>query len=63
MMAKEESRHQIQNSKCHYIKILTEAQIDATSKELISSILYMWGEENGNPLQYSCLGNPMDRGY
>ena len=20
------------------------------------------GAENGNPLQYSCLGNPMDRG-
>ena len=20
------------------------------------------GEENGNPAQYSCLGNPMDRG-
>ena len=20
------------------------------------------GEENGDPLQYSCLGNPMDRG-
>ena len=20
------------------------------------------GDENGNPLQYSCLGNPMDRG-
>ena len=20
------------------------------------------GEENGNPLHYSCLGNPMDRG-
>ena len=20
------------------------------------------GEENGNPLKYSCLGNPMDRG-
>ena len=20
------------------------------------------GEENGHPLQYSCLGNPMDRG-
>ena len=20
------------------------------------------GEENGNPLQYSCLGHPMDRG-
>ena len=21
-----------------------------------------YGEENGNPLQYSCLENPMDRG-
>ena len=21
------------------------------------------GEGNGNPLHYSCLGNPMDRGY
>ena len=21
------------------------------------------GEQNGNPLQYSCLGNPIDRGY
>ena len=21
------------------------------------------GEENGNPLQYSCLGNLMDKGY
>ena len=21
------------------------------------------GEGNGNSLQYSCLGNPMDRGY
>ena len=20
------------------------------------------GERNGNPIQYSCLGNPMDRG-
>ena len=25
-------------------------------------ILYLgYGERNGNPLQYSCLGNPMDR--
>ena len=22
----------------------------------------IYGEENGNPLQYSCLENPMDRG-
>ena len=24
--------------------------------------LYMYGEGNGNPLQYSCLENPMDAG-
>ena len=22
----------------------------------------MFGEGNGNPLQYSCVGNPMDKG-
>ena len=31
-----------------------------------ASSLPMWerctGDENGNPLQYSCLENPMDRG-
>ena len=25
-------------------------------------ILVLLGEGNGNPLQYSCLGNPIDRG-
>ena len=25
-------------------------------------LTYLGGEGNGNPLQYSCLGNPMDRG-
>ena len=24
--------------------------------------MYYLGEGNGDPLQYSCLGNPMDRG-
>ena len=28
---------------------------------VLFSILWL-GEGNGNPLQYSCLGNPMDRG-
>ena len=31
----------------------------------MGSILGSWrspGKGNGNPLQYSCLGNPMDRG-
>ena len=25
-------------------------------------LIYLSGEGNGNPLQYSCLGNPMNRG-
>ena len=24
------------------------------------SVMYVTGESNGNPLQYSCLENPMD---
>ena len=31
-------------------------------KQLASCIYYLFGEGNGNPLQYSCLENPMDRG-
>ena len=26
------------------------------------SLLLIFGEGNGNPVQYSCLGNPMDGG-
>ena len=29
---------------------------------LLSGLGRSPGEGNGNPLQYSCLGNPMDRG-
>ena len=29
---------------------------------LIPGLGRLPGEGNGNPLQYSCLGNPMDRG-
>ena len=44
---------------------------DVTGKNLLSNGGYAgWitgpgrspGEENNNPLQYSCLGNPMDKG-
>ena len=28
----------------------------------IKYVKYIFGEGNGNPLQYSCLENPMDRG-
>ena len=35
---------------------------DEGDMDSISSSGRYPGEGNGNPLQYSCLGNPMDRG-
>ena len=36
--------------------------VDAGDMALIPGLGRSPGEANGNPLQYSCLGNPMDRG-
>ena len=36
--------------------------VDATDGGLIPEWGRSPGEGNGNPLQHSCLGNPMDRG-
>ena len=35
---------------------------NARDKDLILRLERSSGEGNGNPLQYSCLENPMDRG-
>ena len=35
---------------------------DTEDAGLIPGLRRSLGERNGNPLQYSCLGNPMDRG-
>ena len=35
---------------------------NATDRGLIPGSRRSFGGGNGNPLQYSCLGNPMDRG-
>ena len=35
---------------------------DVRDRSLISGLGRSSGEGNGNPLQYSCLENPMDRG-
>ena len=35
---------------------------DAGDTDLLPGSGRSTGEENGNPLQYSCLGNPIDRG-
>ena len=39
-----------------------ESACSAEDLGLISEFGRSSGEGNGNPLQYSCLGNPMDRG-
>ena len=36
--------------------------LNRLSYQGIPSIILMAGEGNGNPIQYSCLENPMDRG-
>ena len=44
------------------IKNLPANAEDARDARLIPGLGRCPGEGNGNPLQYSCLGNPMDRG-
>ena len=44
------------------VKNLPGSAADAGELGLIPGLGRSLGEENGNPLQYSCLGNPMDRG-
>ena len=39
-----------------------ESTCNAVDMGLIPDLRRSPGEGNGNPLQYSCLGNPLDRG-
>ena len=39
-----------------------ESTCNAGNLDLISGLGRSSREQNGNPLQYSCLENPMDRG-
>ena len=36
--------------------------VNAEETGLIPGLERSSGKANGNPIQYSCLGNPMDRG-
>ena len=51
---------------CRYIfpgvPVGKESASNAGDPGLIPGLGRFLGEGNGNPLQYSCLGNPMDRG-
>ena len=44
------------------IKNLHANAFDAGDSGLIPGLVSSPGGGNGNPLDYSCLGNPMDRG-
>ena len=44
------------------IKNMPDNTVDTGDVGLISGSERSPGEGNGNLLQYSCLGNPMDRG-
>ena len=42
--------------------IYTVEYYSAVKKNVFETVLIRWGEGNGNPVQYSHLENPMDRG-
>ena len=44
------------------VKTLQETTCNTGDQGLIPGLGRSPGEGNGNPLQYSCLGNPMNRG-
>ena len=44
------------------VKNLPANARDVRDSDLITGLGRSPGAGNGNPLQYSCLGNPMDRG-
>jgi len=42
--------------------VVTNLPANAGNMDSIPELERSLGEGNGNPLQYSCLGHPMDRG-
>ena len=46
---------------CHWLEV-ESPPANAGDVDSISELGRSPGEENGNPFQYSCLGNPMDSG-
>ena len=44
------------------VKNLAATAEDSEDRSSIPGVRRSPGEGNGNPLQYSCLGNPMERG-
>ena len=44
------------------VLVVKNPPANARDTDMIPGLERSAGEGNGNPLQYSCLGNPMDRG-
>ena len=44
------------------VSVVKNPPANAGNVGLIPGLRRSLGEGNGNPLQYSCLGSPMDRG-
>ena len=64
-MGERERRERERDEFCHQrdlLKSLPLALVNMTWKYVLCRRYQMKGEGNGNPLQYSFLGNPMDRG-
>ena len=51
----------LRQKKIKKIKCLDHLSLPSTIY-FLSQVYWLFGEGNGNPLLYSCLGNPMDRG-
>ena len=47
---------------CSVVKSLPTTVGDTGDVDSIPGSGRYTGERNGNPLQYACMGNPMDRG-
>ena len=46
----------------HEVNTLSANNENQRHGKNIDAFMYLYGEGNGTPLQYSCLENPMDRG-
>ena len=65
MQKKKKRRRRKASLVAHLVKnslVIQETACNAGETWAISGLGKASGEENGNPLQYSCLGSPMDRG-
>ena len=54
--------NQKEKNKCHILSHTHGIQKDGIDEIICKAAIKTQGEGNGNPLQYSCLENPMDRG-